>query len=197
MSLLADILFKEQRRRVLGLLLLNPERSYHVREIARLTGTTAGTIHRELKKLAEAGILSTSKLGNQVHYKANQGCPVYMELASLLRKTSGLADVVRGALMVLVDDIEAAFIFGSMASGGAGNYSDVDLCVIGRVPFGEVVKALYDCHQVLGREINPKRFSVDEWQQAVRDNTVFVQELLTAPAINLIGNRDDLINDTR
>ena len=45
-----SILFSEYRRRVLGLLLLHPEERYHVREIARLTNTTAGTLHRELSK---------------------------------------------------------------------------------------------------------------------------------------------------
>ncbi|MCH8847341.1 MAG: nucleotidyltransferase domain-containing protein, partial [Proteobacteria bacterium] len=41
-SKLAEILFKDYRRRVLALLLLNPDKRYHVREIARLTGTVAG-----------------------------------------------------------------------------------------------------------------------------------------------------------
>ena len=51
---LASVLFKDYRRRVLGLLLLHPGDSYHVREIARLTGTVAGTLHKELTTLANA-----------------------------------------------------------------------------------------------------------------------------------------------
>ena len=57
MSALASLLFKEYRRQVLGLLLLHPDESYHMREIARLTHTQPGTLHKELAKLAEAGIL--------------------------------------------------------------------------------------------------------------------------------------------
>ena len=54
---ISEILFKESRRKVLSLLLLHPAKSFHVREIARLTGTVAGTINRELHTLAEAELL--------------------------------------------------------------------------------------------------------------------------------------------
>lgn len=48
---LPQLLFGEYRRRILDLLVLNPERSLHVREIARLTDTSPGTLHKELAKL--------------------------------------------------------------------------------------------------------------------------------------------------
>lgn len=70
-SALANILFPGCRRGVLGLLLLHPENSYHVREIARLTATTPGTLARELSKLVEAGLLTRSPQGSQVLYAAN------------------------------------------------------------------------------------------------------------------------------
>ena len=53
-SKLAELLFKDYRRRVLGLLLMHTDKRYHVREIARLTGTVAGTLHKELARLADA-----------------------------------------------------------------------------------------------------------------------------------------------
>lgn len=86
---LAELLFKDYRRRVLGLLLLHPDKAYHVREIARLTGTVAGTLHKELSRLAEAEILLKRASGNQVLYQANRDGLIYEELASILCKTSG------------------------------------------------------------------------------------------------------------
>ena len=64
---LADLLFKEYRRQVLALLLLRPDQSYHVREIARLTNTQPGTLHKELTKLAEVVILKKVFQGNQFY----------------------------------------------------------------------------------------------------------------------------------
>jgi predicted transcriptional regulator len=54
---LANTLFSDYRRRVFGLLLLHPQQQYYLREIARLTGTVAGTLTRELSKLVDAGLV--------------------------------------------------------------------------------------------------------------------------------------------
>ncbi len=135
-----SILFPEYRRQVLGLLLLHPEMRCHVREIARLTKTTAGSLHRELSKLAKAGVLVREKSGNQVYYQANIAFPIFEELASILRKTSGLADVLVEALMPIAKKIEAAFIVGSVGRGSERAESDVDVLIIGEISFAEAVK---------------------------------------------------------
>ncbi len=108
MTPLGSVLFTDYRRRVLGLLLLHPERRYYLREMARLTGTVPGTLKRELSKLESAGVLTVEKVGNQAHYAANRDCPIFEELASVLRKTSGLADVLSEGLAPLAAWIEAA-----------------------------------------------------------------------------------------
>ncbi len=189
---LTTILFTDYRRRVLGLLLLHPERAYHLREIARLTGTVPGTLGRELTKLADAGVLVKHRVGNQLHYSANRDCPIYDELASILRKTSGLADVLAGALLPLADRINCAFVFGSIASGKAGSHSDIDLMVIGNAGFTDVSMALYSAQDTLGREINPKVYTQQEWQTLVAQQGAFVKEILTKPRLFILGNDKDL-----
>ena len=87
------------------------------REIARLTSTMPGTLSRELALLTGAGLLSRTRTGNQVSYQANTSSPIFGELASIARKTFGLADVLKDALAPLADRIESAFVFGSAASG--------------------------------------------------------------------------------
>ena len=192
MPALIELLFKDYRRRVLGLLLLHPESAYHVREIARLTGTVAGTLHKELSKLAEVGLLQKLMQGNQVLYQANRQSLIFEELASILRKTSGIAEVLAGALKPHQQQIECALVFGSIASGKATAASDIDVLIVGNLSFGDAVKALYPVQDVLAREINPKLYTLNEWRQAQQENTVFVQELLTKPHIKIIGDMDDL-----
>lgn len=191
-SLLVSILFKEYRRRVLGLLLLHPEQAYHVREIARLTGTIAGTLHKELGTLARAGVLEKSSRGNQVSYQANRECLIFEELSSILRKTSGLADVLTSTLAPVTKNIEAALVFGSVASGKANGNSDVDLLIVGSLSFSEAVKLLYPAQEILGREINPKLYSLEEWQLAINGGSAFIREILENPTIRVIGDIDDL-----
>jgi predicted nucleotidyltransferase/DNA-binding transcriptional ArsR family regulator len=86
---LANLLFGAYRHRVLSLLYLNPGDRFHVRMISRLTGVPAGSLHRELRQLADAGLLVAERSGNQVHYRANEASPVFHELASVLEKTGG------------------------------------------------------------------------------------------------------------
>ncbi len=113
MSALVDLLFTGYRRQVLGLLLLKPDQAWHVRQIARLTHTQPGTLHKELTKLAQAGILKKTEQGNQLWYQVDTRCVVFAELASILRKTSGLADVLRQALQPVADQLQFAAVFGS------------------------------------------------------------------------------------
>jgi len=84
---LIDLLFKGYRRRVLDLLLRHPEQQYHVREIARLTDTVAGTLHKELSKLAEAGLLRKASIGNQVFYEVNPDCLMLDALTEIFQIT--------------------------------------------------------------------------------------------------------------
>jgi DNA-binding transcriptional ArsR family regulator len=76
--------------------IVTPTNASYGREIARRTGLPPGTLTRELKRLAEAGLLNCERRGNQLVYSANRHSPIFEELAGILRKTSGLADVVRG-----------------------------------------------------------------------------------------------------
>jgi DNA-binding transcriptional ArsR family regulator len=91
MSLLSTLLFSGYRSKILGLLLLHPENRYHVREIARLTGTVAGSVHRELSKLAKAEILVKEVSGNQVYYSANRNCIIYEELVQYVTQNFRLS----------------------------------------------------------------------------------------------------------
>jgi len=188
---LASVIFKDYRRRVLGLLLLHPGESYHVREIARLTATIAGTLHKELATLAKAGILSVQPRGNQKLYTANCNCPVYEELASILRKTSGMVDVLAAALLPLAEQIESACIFGSVAQGRETTHSDVDILLIGAASFADIAKAIYPCHEALGREVNPKVYGNAEWAEMVHKNEGFVREILAKPKMFIIGGNEE------
>lgn len=190
--MLASLLFGGYRRRVLGLLLLHPERSFHVRDIARQTETHAGTLHKELARLAQAGLLTREQVGNQVRYSANRQCPVFEELASILRKTSGLADVIHDAIARLARRIEVALVFGSVARGEERAGSDVDVLLIGDLGFADAVKALHGAQERIGREINPVVMSVAEFRRKVSAGDGFLRDILAREKIFLMGDEDEL-----
>lgn len=188
---LAGVLLPEYRRRVLGLLLLRPDETLHGREIGRRTGVPPGTVTRELNLLAEVGILTRERRGNQQLYGANRRSPVFEELAGILRKTSGLADVLADALAPARDRIRVAFVFGSMAAGRAVATSDVDVMIIGAVDFGAAVGLLAPTEKVLAREVNPRVFSEADFRARARHDA-FLQDVLSKPRVFLVGDEDGL-----
>lgn len=188
--MLTDLLLGDYRKKLLSQLLLHPDADYHVRELARLTGTSPGSLHKELARLAAAGLLLRKEQGNQVRYQANRQCPVFPELASLLRKTTGAAELLAQALAPLQPAL--ALIFGSVARGTETAASDVDVLVVTELGFGEVVRALHDAQTTLGREINPVVYTPAELQGHVAEQDPFVLNLLAGPHIFLNGTPDDL-----
>lgn len=189
---LMDLLFPAARQRVLALLLLQPRVSFHLREAARLTGSHAGTLARELDKLTQAGLLLRREQGNQVHYQASMRHPLFEDLAAMFRKTHGVVPMLREALAPLEARLELALVFGSVARGTETAGSDVDLLVLGEVGFGELVQALYPLHDALKREVNPVLYSSQEFVKRVQSGDAFARELLDKPKLWVNGADDDL-----
>ena len=187
-----ELLFGAYRRRVLSLLLLRPDESFYVREIGRLTGVSAGSLHRELKALTQAGLLVRAASGNQVRYQANRDCAIFQELAGIFRKTAGLADVLRELLSPRADDIVFAVVFGSVARGTQKSTSDVDLLVVGSVSFEDVVGASHLARERLGREVNPVVMSKAEFRAKRRARDRFISRVLNEPKLFVMGDADEL-----
>lgn len=190
--MLLDLLFGSYRQRALNQLLLHPDSSYHVRELARLTGTTPGTLHKELARLAQSGLLLREQQGNQVRYRANRDCPVFAELAGLFRKTGGVVGLLADALHTLSPQPELALVFGSIARGEENARSDVDLLLIAECSFGDAVKALHPLQAQLQREINPVLYSAAEFSRRIGEKDGFVANLLANPKLFVIGSEHDL-----
>jgi DNA-binding HxlR family transcriptional regulator/predicted nucleotidyltransferase len=186
---IASTLLGETRSAVLAALLLRPEQALHVRELARVTGVSPGTLHRELKTLEALGILARTQTGKQVFYAANRSCPVFEELAGLLRKTAGLVDVLRQALAPLADKIDMAFVYGSMATGQAHANSDVDVMIVGTLGFTDAVLALSTAQTALRREVNPTVFTAAEFAQKQLEPQGFVSKVWQGPKLWLMGEQ--------
>ena len=112
---LAAALFSNTQQRVLAFLFGQPERSFFATELIGLAGGGSGAVQRELARLAQSGLVTVSRVGNQKHYQANPQSPVFADLCGIVQKTVGLAEPLREVLMPFAENIEAAFVYGSVA----------------------------------------------------------------------------------
>lgn len=187
----AEALFTKYQRVVLGLLLLRPDERFHVRELARITGFPAGTLSRQLKHLAAAGILEVTRQGNQVSYQANRACPVFAELSGLFRKTSGLVYPIRDALAPRWDEINLALVFGSVAKGAAKPHSDLDILIVGNLGLRELVKLVSPLGESLGREINPVLMTKKKFTAGLANKDRLLERIKDEPKLFVKGAQDD------
>jgi predicted nucleotidyltransferase len=185
---LVDVLFGAYRRQILALLLLRPDESFYVREISRLTGVPAGSLHRELKLLCEGGLLQRSVVGNQVRYQVDRSCPIQEELTGIFRKTAGLADILREALAPLAGKIRLALVFGSVAQGKERVTSDVDVLVVGSVSFAAVLEATSRAAERLRRDVNPVVMTKAAFVAKAVARDRFVSRIVREPKIFLVGD---------
>ena len=192
-SALADALFPKVRQRVLAVLFGTPDRSFYANEVIALAQSGTGAVQRELAGLSEAGLLTVKKQGNQKHYQANASAPVFAELRGLVLKTMGLADVLRTALAPLAAQIEAAFIYGSVARQQDTAQSDVDVMIVSStLGYGEVFGALEGATASLGRKLNPTLYSPADWARRLEGDNAFATRVWQQPKIWLIGSEAQL-----
>ncbi len=184
---LADALFGKTRKAAIGVLFSHPEKSWHLRELARYAGVSPTMIGKEMDALSSAGIVLDQRDGNRRSLRANPDCPIFEELRGIARKTSGLADVLREALSTL-DGIDFAFVFGSVATGEERADSDVDVCVVGSIPYRSMVNALSATEDAVGRSVNPVLYTPKEFRQKFEGKNPFVSRLLSSKRIFLIGD---------
>lgn len=187
---LSETLFGRTRGAVLAVLYGHIGESFYLRQLSRRTGISLGPVQREIRQLVDAGLVVRETLGTHTLYRANQDSPVFQEMRSLVAKTVGVHDVLLEALGPLKKKISVAFVYGSVARSREAGHSDIDLMIVGRVEFGDVVENLGNAQKTLNREINPTVYSVREFATKLRGS--FLKTVLSEKKLFLIGDEDVL-----
>lgn len=190
---IATALFSESQARLYRWLFGEPSRSFHLSELRRLTGLGSASLQRELRKLAEAGLVNSDYVGNQRRFQANSQSPIFDELVAITRKTLGVEPLLRDALLPLHPHIQAAWIYGSVAKGTDSARSDIDLMLVGDgLTLGEVLERLTSLEAEMGRKINPTCYTPGEFNRRRGEPDSFVNRVLAQPILPLIGSPDDI-----
>ncbi len=190
----AAVLFGRTRANVLRLLFGQTDQQFYLRQIAREVNSGIGALQRELRQLTDAGLILRRKIGNQVFYQANADSPTFSEVKALVAKTVGVVGVLRQLLEPVASHINVAFVFGSIASGDERPESDIDVLIVGSISFGDAVSRLASAQKVLGREVNPTVYPVDEFVAKVRARNHFLTSVLKTKRLFIIGDEHELSN---
>jgi DNA-binding MarR family transcriptional regulator len=146
----------------------HPRNSYYVRELSRLLSISTGSASAQLRRLQEAGLITSEQKGRTLLFRAAISHPVVREakiFATLLELSSLVSADVSPVLRMI--------LFGSCAVGEDSAESDIDLYI--ESTDRPVIKALLArAESGLSRKISPIIVSPDEaLQLRTRDRPLF------------------------
>lgn len=182
-------LFRSKHQPVLlAQLYLHEEQSMSLTDLSEATQIPYSTVSREVRRLAEVGLLQLTEQGRSKYVAPNLSSPYHRSLRTLVEQTFGPLPILREAL-ANVNGIEEAFIYGSWASryneepGPAPQ--DIDVLVIGDPSVKQLRSALRRIEERLRLEINPVIRSSAEW---AKDTSGFKEDVLSKHRVPLVGS---------
>ena len=137
----------------------DPDLEASLTGLAALLGIPVSSVHREIDRAQSAGLVTSRKVGNTRLVRANTASPYFAGLADVLVKAFGPPQVLAETLLG-IDDIDAAYIYGSWAAAFQGSgasagrpVKDIDLLVLGSPDRDKLYAALSAAEQRLGRPV--------------------------------------------
>ena len=184
--LLLPLFRSASQARVLSALFLAVDRM-SIQTLSEHLEIPYATVHREVGRLLEAGLVTEEKVGNYRLIGPNEQSPYYRPLSELLEIASGPVPLLRKALEG-VDGVREVVIFGSWAHRTLGHRGpapeDIDVMVIGQPNVGKVYAACSSVTKKLGWPVNPTIMSVDEWHE----DTPFLRNVRDGGVLNVIDS---------
>jgi predicted nucleotidyltransferase len=188
-----DLLFGSRALvKILELLVLNPARSFYLRQIAAATDLPVNAVTQQLAKLEQMRLVTARADGNRKYFQIDQAYPIFPELKSILLKLAAVGEVLKRFLEKRKESIRAAFIFGSAAAGGESRKSDIDLFIVGNLSLADLYVELDKLSKDILRPINPSLFTEAGLRRKLARKDHFVRTVLKGPKIFLIGNEDEM-----
>jgi DNA-binding transcriptional ArsR family regulator len=154
---LLPVLRSQQQGEILALLLGDPDLELSLTEVSNRTGAPHPSVHREIQRAQQAGLVTSRKVGNTRLVRANTASPYYAGLADVLTRSFGIPAVLSEALRA-VAGIEEAYVYGSWAARHAGQagprpMGDIDVLVLGKPDRDQLYDALAIAEERLGRQV--------------------------------------------
>jgi predicted nucleotidyltransferase len=187
-----DLIASKTRRAVLGTFFMNPNKEYYIRQLAKMHNISAGTLHRELSRLEQAGIINSKRVGNIKLFSVNRQHPVYSDMGNIISKTEGIEKLLKDVVNN-VSNIEIAFIYGSFAKDEEKDDSDIDLFLMGDdIDEDTLVVKVSELERKIFRDVNYTLYTTKSYSEEKRKKNSFILEVIKGKKIMLKGTNDNL-----
>ncbi len=159
---LDSLITSQTRVKLLLKFFLNPESRSYLRELADEFGESTNSVRVELNRLSEAGLLNSFDEGRTKVYRANTSHPLFPEIHSMVRKFTGIDQLIPQVLSKL-GDIHSAYIVGDYARGMDSGI--IDLVLVGEVDKAYLQNLIDKVEPMLHRKIRYLTLNEDELER--------------------------------
>lgn len=178
--------------RILRYFLIRPDARPHAREMKRTLELGGASLQREMERMVTLGALVREKDGARTCYAVVEDAGLWKAVRILESDSRDPGPLLRDALAD-VRGLEAAFVFGSTASGEEREGSDIDLFVVEGpgVDRKKMLLQLAEVGLILEREVNTIRYTVATLAERLGDSAHpawgFVRQVLSGPKLWVAG----------
>lgn len=144
----ANAIFLDRQARLFPWGFGQPERSFFLNGLLRLSGLSSASLQQEPKRFTLGGVVLRTRMANLRVFQANPKCALFPDLVYLTRKTCGVHAALVQALAPMRPKLARAYIYGSVAKQEDTAASGVDLMLAGQaVPITQKMMA-HDARKV-------------------------------------------------
>lgn len=126
-NLLGPLITSKTRLKLLLRFFVNQELSGYLQGLSKELEENTNSIRVELNRMEEAGLLSAEEQGRRKIYRVNKSHPLTSDLTSILRKVTGIDELVDRVVNRIGENLQQVWITGELAKGIESEMLDVVL----------------------------------------------------------------------
>ena len=168
-TMLDAVIPSRTRVQILVKLFLNPGIRAYLRSLAKEFDVSPHAVRTELNNLRRHKVLVSERDGRNVYFRANTGHPLFPELSSMVRKITGIDDLVKSVVDRL-GNLEAAYLVGDYARGA--DTGIIDVVLVGRIDRVQLEDFVAKTEAYIERRIRSLVLSKEEFDR-MRNSTGF------------------------
>lgn len=162
---LSAVIPSRMRVQILVRLLLNPGIRAYLRGLATEFNVSPNAVRVELNNLRKHKVLTSERDGRNVFYRANTDHPLFPELSSMVRKITGIDELVKSVVDRL-GNLEAAYLIGDYARGADAGI--IDVVLVGDIDRVQLADFVAKTEAYIDRKIRSLVLSQEEFQRLQR-----------------------------
>ena len=161
--------------KVVKFFLENPYEEAYLRQLAKRLNLSSFAIKKYADLLVREDFIKEERKANLRYFKANTNNLFFKHLKiafniNIILK-SGLLDFLKENLV----NVSSIVLFGSTAKGNDDKNSDIDILIIGKEKYLDLVKF----EEKIDKEITLRIFSWSEWNKQATENKAFYSDVIS------------------